>query len=192
MHGIYTTHLSICEIHLTSSLPSGILSVTDRTTNEPTTDRRKKMAQEWMHLVLADAFGRVTHIRREMQPHVLLAEYQAEIDNYITTLEAVSDLGVVRADFYQTGLGTPSDPAATANVDVGATFSGWAEATPGKKLSTKLPGIQLAKVDAQGNVDLTDVDIVAFLSNYADAGDFYISDGENVAADGWVAGKLDR
>jgi hypothetical protein len=125
-----------------------------------------------------------------MQPHALLVEYQAEIDNFIATLEAVSDLGVVRADFSQTGLGTPSEPDAGANVDVGATFVGWAEATPGKKIATKLPGVKLAKVDANGNIDLTDADIAAFLANYADAGDFWISDGENVAD--WIAGTLDR
>lgn len=148
------------------------------------------MAQEWMHLTLEDAFGRLTHIRREMQPHALLAEYQAEIDNFVTDLTAVTDLGVVRADFYQTGLSTPTAAQAGANVDVGGTFVGWAEDTPGKKISTKVPGIKTTLVSPDGSIDLTQAEIVAFLANYADAGDFYISDGENVAD--WIKGSLDR
>lgn len=148
------------------------------------------MAQEWMSLTLEDAFGRTTNIRREMQAHVLLAEYQAEIANFIVDLEAVTDLGVVRADFVQTGLGSESTPEAGANVDVGATFVGWAEATPGKKISTKCPGFKLALVNADGTIDLTQAELVAFLANYADAGDFYLSDGENVAD--WIKGSLDR
>jgi hypothetical protein len=148
------------------------------------------MAQEWMHLTLVDAFGRETRIRREMQPHALLVEYQAEIDNFVTDLLAVSDLGLVRADFYQTGLSTPTSPQAGANVDVGATFVGWAEATPGKKLTTKVPGFKTTLVDVDGSIDLTQAVVVDFLANYADAGDFYISDGENSAD--WIAGSLDR
>jgi len=148
------------------------------------------MAQEWMSLTLEDDFGRLTHIRREMQPHALLVEYQVEIDNFVAAFALVSDLAVVRADFVQTGLDSTQAVTAGANVDVGATFSGWIEAVDGKKASTKIPGIKLAKVGADGTIDLADVDVAAFLAMYADAGDFYISDGENVAD--WIRGSLDR
>jgi len=148
------------------------------------------MAKEWMSLTLEDSFGRLSNLRREMQPHALLVEYQVEIDNFVTAFAAVSDLAVVRADFVQTGLDSTQAVTAGANVDVGATFSGWIEATPGKKASTKIPGIKLAKVGTDGSIDLTDTDVAAFLAQYADAGDFYLSDGENVAD--WIRGSLDR
>lgn len=148
------------------------------------------MAQEWMHLTLEDSFGRLTSMRREMQAHALLAEYQVEIDNFVTAFALVSDLAVVRADFVQTGLDSTQAVTAGANVDVGGTFSGWIEATDGKKASTKIPGIKLALVNADGTIDVTETDVAAFLAQYADAGDFMISDGENVAD--WIKGSLDR
>jgi hypothetical protein len=143
-----------------------------------------------MHVTLTDAFGRLTHVRREMQPHALLAEYQAEIQNWATTFAAISGLGLVRADFVQTGLATVTDPEAGANVDVGATFVGWNEDESGTKISTKVPGFKTTLVDPDGTIDLTQADVAAYLANYADAGDFYLSDGENVAD--WIKGTLDR
>jgi len=143
-----------------------------------------------MHLTLEDSFGRLTSIRREMQAHALLVEYQVEIDNFVAAFALVSDLAVVRADFVQTGLDSTQAVTAGANVDVGATFSGWIEDVDGKKASTKIPGIKLAKVNADGTIDVTETDIAAFLAMYADAGDFLISDGENVAD--WIKGSLDR
>lgn len=148
------------------------------------------MAKEWMSLTLVDIYGRTTRMRREMQPHLLLAEYVAEIDIFVAALEAVTDLGVVRADFSQEGISTPSGAHAGSNVDVGATFSGWIVDGDGKKASTKLPGIKAAMVETDGSVDVLGAEIAAFLAMYADAGDFYISDGENV--DLWIKGTLDR
>lgn len=149
------------------------------------------MAREWMSLTLVDAYGRQTTMRREMQAQLLLADYQFEIADFVSKLEAVSDLGVVRADFVQTGVGSQVEVTAGANVDVGATFSGWIEGIPGKKASTKIPGIKASKVNPDGTVDLTDADVAAFLALYSDdPGDFFISDGENV--DDWIRGALDR
>jgi hypothetical protein len=148
------------------------------------------MAQEWMHVTLTDAFGRLTHIRREMQAHATLIEYQQEIQNFANTLSNVSGLGVVRADFVQTGLATPTAAQAGSNVDVGATFVGWNEDGSGTKISTKVPGFLVALVDSDGSIDLEQSVVADYLANYADAGDFYLSDGETVAD--WIKGTLDR
>lgn len=148
------------------------------------------MAKEWMSLTLEDDFGRLTHIRREMQAHALLVEYQVEIDNFVAAFALVSDLAVVRADFVQTGLNSTQAVTAGANVDVGATFSGWIEGVDGKKASTKIPGFKAALVNGDGTIDIEETNVAAFLAQYADAGDFMISDGENVTD--WIRGSLDR
>jgi hypothetical protein len=107
-----------------------------------------------------------------------LAAYQAAIAEFVSRFEAVSDLAVVRADFVQTGLGTPVAVTEGANIDVGATVVGWAEGVPGKSITSKIPGIKLSLVTDDGTLDFTSADLESYLTEFTLAGDFLISDGE--------------
>jgi hypothetical protein len=150
------------------------------------------MARQWATIRLKDAYGRQTSIRREMDDQLLLVDYVAEISLFVDELLAITDLGLVDASFHVTGLEDATDPAAGANVDVGATFQGYGEGEDAyKKLTTKVPGITLSFVDSNGMIDVTQTEIAAFLANYSTSPfQWKISDGEKVGT--WIQGTLDK
>jgi len=82
-----------------------------------------------------------------------------------------------------------SPPAAGANVDVGATASGFLDIGGGKKASMKIPGIAAALVSADGTVAIDGV-VAAFLANFETAGAWRLSDGEQIES--WIRATLDR
>jgi hypothetical protein len=147
----------------------------------------------YLSLTLRDGYGRETSKRLEFQDQVLLADYVLNANAMITSLNAITDLEIVRASMVlQDGLSLPAKDPAGSNVDVGATFVGEIEGGGGKKASHKVPGIKMAKVGAQGTIDVTDVDVAGYLNHFVDGStdDFYVSDGEEI--DVWLAGSLDK
>lgn len=143
-----------------------------------------------LSVTLVDAYGRTTKRVIGMEDQVLLADYNTAAAALLTDLAAVSDLGVVKADLLINVDGVEqTDPVAGANVDVGATFSGWIALGDGKKASLKLPGVKAALVSADGSVDITGV-IADYLANWETTGDFNLSDGEQIAS--WIRGALDK
>jgi hypothetical protein len=147
----------------------------------------------YLYLALEDGFGRQTSKRVEMTNQLLLADYILNAEAFMTALLAIVDLNIVKA-YIQTDdtLTIPTQDPAGSNVDVGATFSGWLGDAVGKKGSLKVPGFQIGKVGPLGVIDLTDVDVAAFLDLFGDPPDnkFRISAGEYVET--WIQGTLDK
>jgi hypothetical protein len=141
-------------------------------------------------LTFIDDYGRTTKRVYELESQVDIAAYVAAIAGLLTDIQAVSDLGCVRADLIIDGITSGFAVTSGANVDVGATFQGLIDGGNGKKASLKLPGIKAAMVNTDGSVDLADSDIIAYLANWETAGAYQLSDGETIAS--WVKGMLDK
>lgn len=147
----------------------------------------------YLNLTLIDGFSRTTTKRIELTDQLLWADLLSNAEAVMNALLAVTELNIVKAHIQtDDGLTIPSQDPAGSNVDVGATFSGYLGDTTGKKGSLKIPGFPLAKVGAQGSIDLADVDVAAYLDLYGDPPDnkAKISDGEWVGT--WIAGTLDK
>lgn len=142
-----------------------------------------------LSMTLNDAYGRETHRRYEMETQVDILTYQTVADAFSAALQAVTDLGLVRADLILQGITAPFAVTAGANVDTGATFSGYIDGEDGKKASMKLPGVKPALVDADGSVPITGA-VATWLASFETAGAFKISDGETI--DSWIKGALDK
>ena len=147
------------------------------------------MANPLLSLTLADSYGRQTTKIVEMRDMLLHVDQVAEAVQYIADLEDVTDLGVVRADIIYRGVSEGFDPQAGANVDTGATFTGYLLAGNGKKGSVKVPGIKPALVSADGTIQITGV-VATFLENYEESDNLFMSDGEQVES--WISGRLDK
>jgi len=142
-----------------------------------------------LSVTLEDAYGRTTHRTYGMEDQTLLADYIVAAGAFLTALEAVTDLACVRADFI-IPLSSPEwDVVAGANVDVGATASGWIVDGNGSKASMKIPGIKASLVASDGSVAITGA-TATFLGEFEDAEDFNLSDGEQI--DSWIRAALDR
>lgn len=147
----------------------------------------------YLHLTLEDGFGRTTSKRLELTDQILLADYVLNAEAFMTALLAVTDLNIASAHIQtDDGLTIPTQDPTGSNVDVGATFSGWIGGVVGKKASHKVPGFKLSKVGPQGVIDLTDVDVAAYLDLMGDPPDnkVRISDGEYIET--WIQGTLDK
>lgn len=141
-----------------------------------------------LSVTMDDAYGRTTTRVYGMEDEALLANLQTSAAAFLAALEAVTDLGCVKANFIIPVTSPEWAETAGANVDVGATFSGWITAGM-KKGSLKIPGIKPALVAADGSV--ADAGATAtFLNEFESAADFNLSDGEQI--DTWIRGALDR
>lgn len=142
-------------------------------------------------LTLRDAFARETHKAIECKAQIDLATYDALVTAVVAAIDDITDLAVVRADLILKNiLELPGTPAAGANVDVGATFSGELAGEANRKASHKMPGFDITKVEPDGTIDLADVDVKAYLDMFLDAGQLLLSDGETMGE--WLKGSLDR
>jgi len=102
--------------------------------------------------------------------------------------EAITEAAYRRGNaLYNLGGGAAA-PTAGSNKDVGATFTG--QTSSGKIVTLKVQAFDSSYADAYGNIDLTDVDIAAFLALYEAAGICTLSDGDVVAV--WLSGTLDE
>ena len=113
---------------------------------------------------------------------------QTEAAAFLTALEAVTDLGCVKARISFEATSPEFAETAGANIDVGATASGWITAGQ-KKASMKIPGIKAALVSADGSVSIAGA-TATFLALFEDAAVFNLSDGEQI--DTWIRAALDR
>jgi hypothetical protein len=138
---------------------------------------------------MADAYGRTTKRVFGMETQATLADYITAAAAFVAALEDVTDLSLQRSTFlidYDAGV---FDVTAGANVDVGATASGWVADAVGKKASMRIPGIKPALVSADGSVAITSV-VATFLALFEDEAAFNLSDGEQIEA--WIKARLDR
>lgn len=135
-----------------------------------------------------DAYGRTTTRVYGMEDEALLATIQTNVANFLTALEAATDLGCVKATILIPATSPEWDEIALASVDRGGTFSGWIDAGM-KKGSIKIPGVKLTLVDPDGSIP--DAGAMAlWLDEFETAADFNLSDGEQIAS--WIRGALDR
>lgn len=146
---------------------------------------------DFLSLTFEDSYGRRTRKLVEMEHQALHADQVAVAVAFSTALEAVTDLGLVRADIIYQAVDPGFDPTAGSNIDVGATFSGVLYDADGEKASLKIPGIKAALVDPDGSVPLTGA-VGAALAFFVQATpfDLLLSDGETI--DHWLAGSLDK
>lgn len=135
-----------------------------------------------------DAYGRQTTRVYGMETEALLADLQTAAAALITAVTAVTDLGCVKATILIPVTSPTFAETAGANVDVGATASGWITAGM-KKASLKVPGIKASLVDADGSVPITGA-VATFLALFESAAAFNLSDGEQI--DSWIRAGLDR
>lgn len=138
---------------------------------------------------LVDDYGRTTNKRYELTTAVV-ADAITESQAAILLLDAVTDMGLVKATLLVDLGATPTSPATGANKDAGMTITGLLEGGLGKKASTKVPAPIAACINPDGTIDLTQTAVAAFLVLWsADPPDFKISDGEEIES--WTKGTLD-
>lgn len=141
-----------------------------------------------LHVTLDDAYGRTTARVYGMEEETTLAQMQTDAAEFLAALEAVTDLGCVKATISFEVTSPEWAETAGANVDTGATASGWITAGQ-KKASMKIPGIKPALVGTDGSVADTGV-TATFLDLFESADVFNLSDGEQI--DTWIRASLDR
>lgn len=141
-----------------------------------------------LHVTLDDAYGRTTARTYGMEEVTTLAQMQTDAAEFLTALQAVTDLGCVKATISFEVTSPEFAETAGANADTGATASGWITAGQ-KKASMKIPGIKPALVAADGSVAIAGA-VATFLALFEDADVFNLSDGEQI--DTWIRASLDR
>ena len=141
-----------------------------------------------LHVTLDDDYGRTTHRTYGMEEVATLAQMQTDAAELLTALEAVSDLGCVKARISFDVTDPTYAETAGANVDTGATASGWVEAGM-KKASMKIPGIKPEFIEDDGSV-LVAAAVATFLALFEDGDVFNLSDGEQIES--WIRAALDR
>ena len=95
-----------------------------------------------MSVTLEDSYGRTTTRVYGMEDQTLLADYETAAQAFLTALEAVTDLGVVKATFLIPVASPEFAVTAGANVDTGATasgFGGWLRGNHGSH--SHVPGL---------------------------------------------------
>lgn len=147
------------------------------------------MATAYLSVRYIDSQNRTTTRRYEMAEQTLLADYITAASGFITILESDTDLGVQRVDLVIPAVTAGFAGVAGSNVDVGATFTGELVDKDGAKASLKLPGIPDSKLGTNGDVPIAGT-IASWLALFEDAGNFMLSDGEQIET--WVKGALDR
>jgi hypothetical protein len=138
-------------------------------------------------VIMRDAYQRQTRKVLETETDVL-ATAQTAVDGFLTDLNPCTDLTVEYVTYHFKDATQTVAGEALSNVDVGATFRG--RVTSGEIAVVKIPGFPLAKVGANGYIDLTDIDVAALLDNWEGPGEFTLSDGEVITA--WIDGVLDK
>lgn len=141
-----------------------------------------------LHVTLDDDHGRITHKTFGMEEVTTLAQMQTDAAALLTALEAVTDLGCVRARISFEVTDPVWAETADANIDTGGTFSGWIDAGM-KKGSMKIPGIKYSLVGGDGSIAIAGA-VATFLALFEDAAVFNLSDGEQIES--WIRGALDK
>lgn len=138
-------------------------------------------------LIMRDSFSRYTRKQLECETDVL-ATAQTAVNGFLSDLNPCTDLTVEKVSYSLVDATQTIAGEASSNVDVGATFRG--RVASGEIAVVKIPGFPLAKVGANGYIDLSDADVAALLDNWEAAGEFTLSDGETIAE--WIDGTLDK
>ncbi len=150
--------------------------------------------QFFVTYLMEDAFGRRT--RKQYQTEAFAgADAGADFLSAISAaqalqvdLSALTELDVLSFQIRYEETITDS-VTASANVDEGATFV-VSKVGSSKRANLKVPAPEQGVRNADGTIDVTDALVTDFIANFEAAGNFLISDGEQVLA--VIAGRLDK
>jgi hypothetical protein len=148
------------------------------------------MATYWMYVQLVDSAERLKRMRVQMAEQLDLAAYLAVGVAFLTELQVVTDLGVVRWDFVVRDASAGFAATAGSNIDTGATFVGYLADKGGMKATLKIPGIKMSFVQPGGRIPVADADIEDVLELFLEDASLLLSDGEEIES--WIAGTLDK
>ena len=142
----------------------------------------------YINYTLEDSEGRQTARSVEIATQVDLGTYQSVVTAFANALEDVTDLSCVKISF-EIHTANTWEGEEVSNVDEGATFVAELDTTPMRKAVHRLPDPIDSARDGQGNIDLSNEDIAAYLALWT-SGETYKLAYQFV--DAWVAGTLDR
>lgn len=138
---------------------------------------------------LVDSMGRVTSRQYEMDAQTLLADYVTAATGFITALEDVTDLGLLKASLQIDLTGVAFDAIANSNVDVGAKAVGVLDTDPARKASVAIPGIKDTLHASDGTVPISGV-TATWLGAFEATGAFTVAHG--IKVDSWVKAAMDK
>ena len=144
------------------------------------------MAQFFVTYSLQDAYQRRSRKRIELD----VLDHTAALARALSFADDLASITGAEILKYDVSQEVAYTDAATggSNLDAGATLSFLID-TQGKKAAFKVPAVEASVVNADGTIDLTDANILAFEAEMVST-EIKISDGE-VPLD-LVSGKLDR
>lgn len=140
-----------------------------------------------MVVSLIDDGGRLTRVGIELQG-LDAASILTAAAGVVADLDAVTNLGVVKADVAFPLSGVASAAAAGSNTDVGGKARGVSD-VDGKTVVLRLPDPIAAAINADYTIDLTNLTVVAYIENFETGGSAFLSDGEQVTS--WRYATLD-
>jgi len=137
-------------------------------------------------ITLVDDYGRgMTKAVETVE--TVLATAITDIGAYLTALNAVSDIGWEKQDYLASGVVTQA-PTSGANRDQGATLK--VVLDNGKHYALKIPCIKTTLLNASGDVDIADEDVLAYVALFETGGKLRVSEGNYVTA--VLSGSLDK
>jgi len=141
------------------------------------------------NLVLTYADGQNREGRKSFESEVLAdwTAAEAAASALITDFEAICDAEVLRYALSQTYIESDAG-GATANKDEGITIQ--VRKTNSERDVLKVPAPVAGMLDGQGNLDIANALVTAYVANFEVGGGWTFSDGENV--DEIVGGYLDE
>jgi multidrug efflux pump subunit AcrA (membrane-fusion protein) len=145
------------------------------------------MANFIVQLQLEDSYNRQVTKRLETETDVLATAITA-VASLATDLAAVTDLALIKASYSNADVSAAFAGAAGSNIDVGATFR--LRTTDGGVASYRIPGFDVTLANADGSIDPTGAEVVAYFDNFKAAGSFTLADGETITE--VLSGQLDR
>jgi len=137
-------------------------------------------------ITLIDDYGR-SMTKGVETVETLIASAITDVGAYLTALNAVSDAGWQKQDYLAAGVVTQA-PTAGANRDTGATLK--VVLDNGKNYAFKIPMIKASLLNASGDVDVADEDVLALIALFETAGKLRVSEGNFITA--VLSGSLDK
>jgi hypothetical protein len=150
------------------------------------------MAYYPLTIKIKDAFNRVTRKMFELSAATFVDASAIALD-LIADMDAIIGGQIVEATLgdYLSLVGLKGAPDAGCSVDDGITFSAWLDKMPPEKAALKVPTVNTTAswIDANGDVDLADLDIKAFTDDFDGVIYVPISDREHVEE--FISARLD-
>jgi hypothetical protein len=142
----------------------------------------------YINYTLEDSEGRQTKRSVEIAEQATLVDYESAVTAFSSALAAVTDLACVKVS-YEIHTDDTFAGETVSNVDEGATFVAELDTTPMRKAVHRLPDPIDAARDGQGNINLANTDIAAYLALWTSGSTYKLAYND---VDAWVKGTLDK